>query len=71
MVEFGNLPLLMLPALVFVSSPRLPPGKGPCGEEWDINYDGLEEKSPLWGNPRSDGISLACMNSVVEGNVRA
>ncbi|KAL7409718.1 hypothetical protein BDY24DRAFT_402237 [Mrakia frigida] len=41
---------------------------GPCGEEWDPAYDGTEEKSPPFGNPRSDGISLACMDSLVEKN---
>jgi hypothetical protein len=27
------------------------------------------EKEPVWGNPRADGISLACKDSVVEKNV--
>ncbi|BEJ14967.1 hypothetical protein CspHIS471_0407340 [Cutaneotrichosporon sp. HIS471] len=42
---------------------------GPCGEEWDEEYDGFVEKEPAWGNPRADGISLACKDSVVENNV--
>ncbi|CAK9781012.1 hypothetical protein CC85DRAFT_269460 [Cutaneotrichosporon oleaginosum] len=42
---------------------------GPCGEEWDEEYDGFVEKEPVWGNPRADGISLACKESVVEHNV--
>ncbi|EIW73699.1 hypothetical protein TREMEDRAFT_24408 [Tremella mesenterica DSM 1558] len=42
---------------------------GPCGEEWDDEYDGVVERSPPWGNPRSDGISLACQDSLVEKNV--
>lgn len=41
---------------------------GPCGEEWDDEYDGEDEKSPNWGNPRADGISLACKESLVEHN---
>jgi hypothetical protein len=51
--------------------PRLDMGvlQGPCGEEWDPAYDGIIEKTPPWGNPRSDGISLACMDSLVENNV--
>lgn len=44
-------------------------GQGPCGEEWDPKYDGTDETNPIYGNPRSDGISLACMNSLVERNV--
>lgn len=43
---------------------------GPCGEEWDDDYDGLIEKEPPFGNPRADGISIACKDSVVERNVR-
>lgn len=43
--------------------------QGPCGEEWDPAYDGTVEQSPPFGNPRSDGISLACMDSLVEKNV--
>lgn len=42
---------------------------GPAGEEWDFEYDGSKEPEPRWGNPRADGISLACKNSVVEGNI--
>lgn len=42
---------------------------GPAGEEWDIEYDGISEPEPRFGNPRADGISLACKNSIVEGNV--
>lgn len=41
---------------------------GPCGEEWDDEYDGDNEKDPAWGNPRADGVSLACRDSVVERN---
>jgi hypothetical protein len=44
--------------------------QGPCGEEWDDEYDGtIETPTPPFGNPRADGISLACMDSLVEGNV--
>lgn len=43
--------------------------QGPCGEEWDDAYDGMDEIKPPWGNPRADGISLACKDSVVERNV--
>ncbi|OXB37448.1 hypothetical protein LQV05_003528 [Cryptococcus neoformans] len=42
---------------------------GPCGEEWDDEYDSMDETKPLWGNPRADGISLACKDSIVERNV--
>ncbi|ODO05275.1 hypothetical protein L198_01967 [Cryptococcus wingfieldii CBS 7118] len=42
---------------------------GPCGEEWDDDYDGMDEVNPPWGNPRADGISLACKDSIVERNV--
>lgn len=42
---------------------------GPAGEEWDFDYDGSKEPEPRYGNPRADGISLACKNSVVEGNI--
>ncbi|WVN85033.1 uncharacterized protein L203_100174 [Cryptococcus depauperatus CBS 7841] len=42
---------------------------GPCGEEWDDEYDGMDEVNPLWGNPRADGISLACKDSIVERNI--
>ncbi|TXT13540.1 hypothetical protein VHUM_00907 [Vanrija humicola] len=41
---------------------------GPCGEEWDDDYDGVVELEPSWGNPRADGISLACKESLIEGN---
>ncbi|OXH56490.1 hypothetical protein J002_02846, partial [Cryptococcus neoformans] len=41
---------------------------GPCGEEWDDEYDSMDETKPLWGNPRADGISLACKDSIVERN---
>lgn len=41
---------------------------GPAGEEWDDDYDGIDEKQPAWGNPRADGISLACRDSLVEHN---
>ncbi|WOO77376.1 uncharacterized protein LOC62_01G000959 [Vanrija pseudolonga] len=41
---------------------------GPCGEEWDDDYDGVIELEPSWGNPRADGISLACRESIIEGN---
>ncbi|KAL1412889.1 hypothetical protein Q8F55_000638 [Vanrija albida] len=41
---------------------------GPCGEEWDDEYDGVVELEPSWGNPRADGISLACKESIIEGN---
>jgi len=43
--------------------------QGPCGEEWDDEYDGLSESEPINGNPRADGISLACQDSIVERNV--
>lgn len=43
--------------------------QGPCGEEWDDEYDGMDEIRPPWGNPRADGISLACKDSIVERNV--
>lgn len=43
--------------------------QGPCGEEWDDDYDGVIELEPSWGNPRADGISLACKESIIEGNV--
>lgn len=43
--------------------------QGPCGEEWDDDYDGLIEKEPPYGNPRADGISVACKDSMVERNV--
>lgn len=43
--------------------------QGPCGEEWDDEYDSMDETKPLWGNPRADGISLACKDSIVERNV--
>ncbi|WVQ96691.1 hypothetical protein IAU59_003797 [Kwoniella sp. CBS 9459] len=42
---------------------------GPCGEEWDDDYDGTDEKEPPYGNPRADGISLACKDSIVERNI--
>ncbi|WWC70769.1 uncharacterized protein I206_104720 [Kwoniella pini CBS 10737] len=42
---------------------------GPCGEEWDDDYDGENELEPPFGNPRSDGISLACKDSIVERNI--
>ncbi|OCF33473.1 hypothetical protein I316_04894 [Kwoniella heveanensis BCC8398] len=42
---------------------------GPCGEEWDADYDGTDEKEPPYGNPRADGISLACKDSIVERNI--
>ncbi|ORX40096.1 hypothetical protein BD324DRAFT_616239 [Kockovaella imperatae] len=42
---------------------------GPCGEEWDDEYDGEDETNPVNGNPRADGISLACQDSYVERNV--
>ncbi|WVR06336.1 hypothetical protein IAU60_003367 [Kwoniella sp. DSM 27419] len=42
---------------------------GPAGEEWDDEYDGTDEKDAPYGNPRADGISLACKDSIVEGNV--
>ncbi|WWC96110.1 hypothetical protein V866_002977 [Kwoniella sp. B9012] len=42
---------------------------GPCGEEWDDDYDGQNELEPPFGNPRSDGISLACKDSLVEKNI--
>ncbi|WVQ82978.1 hypothetical protein IAT38_005116 [Cryptococcus sp. DSM 104549] len=42
---------------------------GPAGEEWDDEYDGMDETKPVYGNPRADGISLACKDSVVERNV--
>ncbi|WRT67769.1 uncharacterized protein IL334_004742 [Kwoniella shivajii] len=42
---------------------------GPCGEEWDDDYDGQNELEPPYGNPRADGISLACKDSIVERNV--
>ncbi|WWC62592.1 uncharacterized protein I303_105189 [Kwoniella dejecticola CBS 10117] len=42
---------------------------GPCGEEWDDDYDGENELEPPFGNPRSDGISLACKDSLVEKNI--
>ncbi|WWD18457.1 hypothetical protein CI109_102909 [Kwoniella shandongensis] len=42
---------------------------GPAGEEWDPDYDGNDEKDPPYGNPRADGISLACKDSLVERNV--
>ncbi|KAK8858564.1 hypothetical protein IAR55_002793 [Kwoniella newhampshirensis] len=42
---------------------------GPAGEEWDHDYDGMDEKDPPYGNPRADGISLACKDSLVERNV--
>ncbi|WWC88573.1 uncharacterized protein L201_003485 [Kwoniella dendrophila CBS 6074] len=42
---------------------------GPCGEEWDDDYDGENELEPPFGNPRADGISLACKDSIVERNV--
>ncbi|GHJ83770.1 hypothetical protein NliqN6_0172 [Naganishia liquefaciens] len=41
---------------------------GPAGEEWDEEYDGSEDPEPRFGNPRADGISLACKDSLVEGN---
>jgi hypothetical protein len=41
--------------------------KGPCGEEWDYEYDGVTDMSP-WGNPQADGISVACKDSLVEKN---
>ncbi|GMK53839.1 hypothetical protein CspeluHIS016_0104250 [Cutaneotrichosporon spelunceum] len=41
---------------------------GLCGEEWDEEYDGYVEE-PAWDNPRADGISLACKESVVKNNV--
>ncbi|KAL7423122.1 hypothetical protein Q5752_002421 [Cryptotrichosporon argae] len=41
---------------------------GPAGEEWDDDYDGVVEKTPPYGNPRADGISLACQDSIVERN---
>ncbi len=44
--------------------------QGPCGEEWDDEYDGtVETATPPYGNPRADGISLACQESLVERNV--
>ncbi|ORY28451.1 pectin lyase fold/virulence factor [Naematelia encephala] len=43
---------------------------GPCGEEWDDEYDGtIERIDPPSGNPRADGISLACQDSLVENNI--
>ncbi|RSH89370.1 hypothetical protein EHS25_002482 [Saitozyma podzolica] len=41
---------------------------GPCGEEWDYEYDGVTDMSP-WGNPQADGISVACKDSIVEKNI--
>ncbi|KAJ9103736.1 hypothetical protein QFC21_002196 [Naganishia friedmannii] len=41
---------------------------GPAGEEWDEEYDGSEDPEPRFGNPRADGISLACKDSTVSGN---
>lgn len=43
--------------------------QGPAGEEWDDEYDGPEKEGARWGNPRADGISLACVDSLVDGNV--
>jgi len=43
--------------------------QGPAGEEWDEDYDGPEKEGARWGNPRADGISLACTDSIVDGNV--
>ncbi|KAJ9091756.1 hypothetical protein QFC19_008966 [Naganishia cerealis] len=42
--------------------------EGPAGEEWDDEYDGSTEAEPRFGNPRADGISLACKDSMVSGN---
>lgn len=42
---------------------------GPAGEEWDDDYDGPEKEGARWGNPRADGISLACMESLVDSNI--
>lgn len=44
--------------------------QGPCGEEWDDDYDGDMTSKPLWGFPNADGISVACADTVVERNVR-
>ena len=43
--------------------------KGPCGEEWDDEYDGDMTSKPLWGFPNADGISVACADTIVERNV--
>ena len=48
---------------------RTHPLQGPAGEEWDEEYDGSEDPEPRFGNPRADGISLACKDSLVQGNV--
>ncbi|KAG8991722.1 hypothetical protein FRB94_012283 [Tulasnella sp. JGI-2019a] len=42
---------------------------GPCGEEWDETYDGLQYGTPRWGQPWADGISLACKSSIVRKNI--
>ncbi|KAI9631985.1 pectin lyase fold/virulence factor [Dioszegia hungarica] len=44
---------------------------GPCGEEWDDDYDGVVELglAAPWGFPRADGISLACKDSTVKRNI--
>ena len=44
--------------------------KGPCGEEWDDEYDGDMTSKPLWGFPNADGVSVACAETIVERNVR-
>lgn len=43
--------------------------QGPCGEEWDDEYDGDMTSKPLWGFPNADGISVACADTVIERNV--
>jgi hypothetical protein len=45
--------------------------QGPCGEEWDDDYDGDMTSKPLWGFPNADGISVACADTIVERNVRS
>jgi hypothetical protein len=44
--------------------------QGPCGEEWDDDYDGDMTSKPLWGFPNADGISVACADTIIERNVR-
>lgn len=44
-------------------------GQGPCGEEWDDEYDTTDELNPPYGSPAADGISLACKDSEVSHNV--
>ncbi len=42
---------------------------GPVGEEWVEERDGEDpERSPV-GKPLADGLSLACKDSIVRGNV--